>query len=60
MSSDAFPSTVNLNAVQCHVVEIPAQLVAHREVKDQPDAANMQFEHDEKENVHEVGMQACQ
>ena len=60
MTSDALPSTVNLNAVQCHVVEIPAHLVAYREVKDQPDAANMHFEHDDKENVHEVGMQACQ
>ncbi|KAL0019055.1 hypothetical protein WJX79_000368 [Trebouxia sp. C0005] len=53
-------SIVNLNVVQCHVVKIPAQSAAYREVKDQPDgnAANMRFVHDEKENVHEIGMQA--
>jgi len=60
MSSDALRSTVNLNAVQCHVVNIPAQSVAYREVKDQPDdnVANMQFTHDEKENVYGIGLQA--
>jgi len=60
MSPDAPQSTVNMNAVQCQVVSIPAQSVVYREVKDQPDgnAANMHFEHDEKENVHEIGMQA--
>ncbi len=60
MSSDALRSTVNLNAVQCHVVKIPAQSKAYREVRDQPDGnvANMHFVHDEKENVHEIGMQA--
>ena len=60
MSSDALQSTVNLHAVQCHVVKIPARSVAYREVKDQPDGnvANMHFVHGEKENVGEIGMQA--